>query len=103
MPNTWLVTIDNLDNQAFDDFLETFLDGEEYETGGIGLSHESMSPATTAILVSGVSSRKLLDYVKSKLDPNVGRATVAKLSGGNKNIGKVWDIDMDAGGNWQSH
>ena len=31
MPNRWLVTVDNLHNETFDEFLEVFHVGEEHE------------------------------------------------------------------------
>ena len=102
MAHRWLVTIDNLSSESFDEFLKVFLLGEEHEATGIGDDYESMSPATTAILVSDETTGTLLGYVKGHLDPHIGRATVAKLSGGNQYIGKVWDINMAVDDKWKS-
>ena len=109
MPNRWLVTVDNLHDETFDEFLNVFFLGEDDEADGIGSDYLNMSPATTAILVSSVSSKTILNFVEGRLNPDLGRATVVKLSGtvvklsGNdKNIGKVWDIDMATDGIWKN-
>lgn len=103
MTNRWLVTVDNLEDQTFDEFLDEFVHGTEDDYVGIGLDYTDMSPATTAILESDASSKKIKAFVRDKLDPSEGRATITKISGSEKYIGKVWDIDMSVDENWAAH
>ena len=103
MKNRWVVTVDNLDGQSFDDFLEEFVDEMEDGIGGIGGDYKKLSPATTAILKSDESTKRIKEFVRDRLDYSKGRATITQISGPTKYVGKVWDIDMSFDGLWATN
>lgn len=96
MADRWLVTVDNLHDGDFDDFLKELKDENLLGSPKV----REMGPKTTAVFQTDLwSDQKIMKFVKDRLDHEIGRATIAKLIG-DTNVGTVWNIDMEDTGRW---